>query len=64
MTLRDAAPVALLAAASIAVPWHASAASALWHGCVHAGERHGFFRAADGTRIAYAERGSGTGEIV
>jgi pimeloyl-ACP methyl ester carboxylesterase len=39
-------------------------ASALWHGCVRADERHGFVRAADGTRIAYAETGSGTAGIV
>jgi pimeloyl-ACP methyl ester carboxylesterase len=35
-----------------------------WHGCVRAGERHGFVRAADRTRIAYVETGSGTGGIV
>lgn len=41
-----------------------TAVPGLWHGCVRAGERHGFFRAADGTRIAYAEAGHGTGGIV
>ena len=43
---------------------HALAAAALWHGCVHANERHGYIRAADGTRIAYVETGHGTGGIV
>lgn len=46
---------------------HAAAALALaapWHGCVDANETHGFVRAADGTRIAYAEAGHGTGGIV
>ena len=46
---------------------HAAAALALaapWHGCVDAHETHGFLRAADGTRIAYAEAGHGTGGIV
>jgi pimeloyl-ACP methyl ester carboxylesterase len=38
--------------------------AALWHGCVRANERHGFVRAADGTRIAYAEAGHGTGAVV
>jgi pimeloyl-ACP methyl ester carboxylesterase len=49
------AAAALAAAASLAAPWH---------GCVHAGERHGFIREADGTRIAYAEAGHGSGGIV
>lgn len=46
---------------------HAVAALALaapWHGCVDANETHGFVRAADGTRIAYAEAGHGSGGIV
>ena len=46
---------------------HAAAALALaapWHGCVNASEPHGFVRAADGTRIAYAEGGHGSGGIV
>lgn len=38
--------------------------TALWHDCVGPSERHGFVRAADGTRIAYAESGHGTGAIV
>lgn len=48
------APVAL-AAAALAAPWH---------GCVPAGMQHGFVRAADGTRIAYAEAGHATGAVV
>jgi len=40
------------------------AAATMWHGCVHANERHGFVRTADGTRIAYVEAGHGTGAIV
>lgn len=47
--------VAYVVAAAIAAPWH---------GCVRANEHHGFFRASDGTRIAYAEAGHGTGGIV
>ena len=46
---------------------HLAAAAALaapWHGCVRAGEAHGFVRTADGTRIAYAETGHGTGAVV
>jgi pimeloyl-ACP methyl ester carboxylesterase len=39
-------------------------AAAPWHGCVRTDERHGFVRAADGARIAYAEAGSGTAGIV
>ena len=35
-----------------------------WHGCLRAGERHGFVRASDGTRIAFAEAGRGPGGIV
>lgn len=55
-------PIAVLVATgAIAVPSHTSAP---WHDCVRAGERHGFFRTADGTRIAYAESGRGTGGIV
>jgi len=51
--------VALVLAAS-----GAASRSALWHDCVRANERHGFVRAADGTRIAFAEAGHGTGGIV
>jgi dienelactone hydrolase len=42
----------------------APSSAAVWHRCVRAGERHGFLRTADGTKIAYAEAGSGTGGIV
>jgi len=51
--------VALVLAAS-----GAASRSALWHDCVRANERHGFVRAADGTRIAFAEAGHGAGGIV
>jgi pimeloyl-ACP methyl ester carboxylesterase len=54
--------VALIAGAT-AFPT-ASARTSAWHDCVRAGERHGFLRAADGVRIAYAEAGRGTGGIV
>jgi pimeloyl-ACP methyl ester carboxylesterase len=59
--MRSPLIAALAGAGLIAAPWHASAP---WHDCVRAGEQHGFFRAADGARIAYAEGGSGTGGIV
>jgi pimeloyl-ACP methyl ester carboxylesterase len=39
------------------------AAAPPWHDCVHS-ERHGFVRAADGTRIAYVESGDGAGALV
>jgi pimeloyl-ACP methyl ester carboxylesterase len=51
----------VVAAAVVAV---AASLAAPWHGCVHPGERHGFIREADGTRIAYVEAGHGTGGIV
>jgi pimeloyl-ACP methyl ester carboxylesterase len=54
----------LTVAAVFAAPWHASAASARWHDCVRVGERHGFLRTADGTKLAYVEGGSGAGGIV
>jgi hypothetical protein len=58
-----AAGIVALTTATIAFPT-ASARTSAWHDCVRAGERHGFFRAADGVRIAYAEAGHGTGGIV
>jgi pimeloyl-ACP methyl ester carboxylesterase len=58
----------LLIAAALATGCGASkdapAPAALWNGCVRPAERHGFVRAADGTRIAYAETGHGTGGLV
>jgi alpha-beta hydrolase superfamily lysophospholipase len=36
----------------------------LWHGCVHAPAKHGFFKTSDGVRIAYAELGSGPRGVV
>jgi len=42
----------------------AGSRNALWHDCVRPNEQHGFARAADGTRIAFAEAGHGTGGIV
>jgi pimeloyl-ACP methyl ester carboxylesterase len=59
-----AAAIVALTAAAIAFPTAAARTTALWHGCVRADERHGFVRAADGVRIAYAEAGHGTGGIV
>jgi len=51
----------VISLATVAV---AAALAAPWHGCVGANEHHGFFRTADGTRIAYVEAGHGTGGIV
>src|SRR6185312_9067468 len=50
-------------AALVLAPPSAPQAGA-WHGCLRPGERHGFVRTADGTRIAYAETGRGTSGIV
>jgi pimeloyl-ACP methyl ester carboxylesterase len=36
----------------------------LWHGCVHAPEKHGSLKTSDGVRIAYAELGSGPRGVV
>jgi pimeloyl-ACP methyl ester carboxylesterase len=55
---------ALLALAGLTGATGGATRSALWHGCVRPAERHGFVRAADGTRIAYAEAGHGSGGIV
>jgi pimeloyl-ACP methyl ester carboxylesterase len=60
---RVVAALVALTAATVAFPT-ASARTSAWHDCVRAGERHGFLRAADGVRIAYAELGHGTGGIV
>jgi pimeloyl-ACP methyl ester carboxylesterase len=52
-----------IAALILAAPG-AGGRSALWHGCIRANEKHGFVRTADGTKIAFAEAGHGTGGIV
>jgi pimeloyl-ACP methyl ester carboxylesterase len=61
---RVATALLVLALAGTTVGASGARRTGLWHDCVRTGERHGFVRAADGTKIAFAEAGHGTGGIV